>query len=187
FILIEHPQGVTNIDGYIFKVLKVLSANEIEIVSYDATVNVPTGVYTGGGVISRISRIDIKTKQYNFYGEGIQLGISKVDFDVNRTTAGKIAVGFFASSSEEEMGADAISTGAALGHYILDTFAYSTLYPMESSQSRVVHPVYIQAQGDCIQLQLWMSDEFMFDKNIQLTSFKLNSMTFWASPTQQRL
>jgi len=84
------------------------------------------------------------------------------------------------------MDKEAQSSGAAVGTYTLDCNWY-TLYPFEENQDRVVRPIYVQAEGDCIQLRLYMDDEFMFDKTIQSSPFELNSMTFYATPTARRL
>jgi len=185
FVYVQHVQGITNMDGVIYKVTAVVDANTIWLIPYDPTTNIPVGTYTGAGVLSLVSKIDIKTKEYNFYQEAQQIAIHKVDLDVDKTVNGEIKIGFYTSTAEEDIANTAATSGIALGDNVITTQAY-TLYPLEDQQSRVVRPVYIQAEGDCIQLQFYMDDEQMHDADIQLSDFQLNSMTFYATPTASR-
>jgi hypothetical protein len=181
FINIEFVQGITNIDG-IFKVKAITDEDNFTVAPGDA----PVGTYTGGGVISRVSKIDIRTKEFNFYQEAQRVSINKVDFDVDRSSFGNINVGFYSSTSETNVAQRAIDNGVNLGNYTLDTYPYA-LYPQEDNQNRLIRPVYIQAEGDCLQLQLTWTDAQMLDADNMKSTFELNSMTFYASPTGRRL
>lgn len=183
FINIEYVQGITNIDG-IFKVKAVTDADNFTV---DPD-GVPVGTYTGGGVISRVSKIDIRTKEFNFYQDAHRVAINKVDFDVNKSgaTSGAIRVNFYSSTSPTDIAQNAIDNAISLGNYTISTFPYA-LYPLENTQNRLIRPVYVQAEGDCLQLQLTWTDDQMYDVNNMRSTFELNSMTFYASPTGRRL
>lgn len=186
YILLENINGITNMNGIIFKVLYAPDANTLRIAP-ENTISPPVGTYTGGGIITRVSKIEFKTKEFNFYGEDKLVAINKVNFDVDRTKHGAIKVGFYSSTSTDEMSIASGTSNAILGNYTLDTYPYIAFIPMEAHQSRLTHPVYIQAEGDCVQLLFWMDDELMFDTDVQISPFELNSMTIYVTPTGQRL
>lgn len=161
-----------------------------------------TGTYTGGGVIERISRIDIATKQYNFYAkQDRNVTINKVDFLVDKTDNGAVTIDYFVSSGNDiSMLEGSQQTGTLIGDGTLETFPY-TLVPFEQYQTRLWHPVYITANGECIQLRIYISDAQMtgysIDTNnagdvigcnyIALNNFELNAMIFYAMPSSYRM
>jgi hypothetical protein len=80
----------------------------------------------------------------------------------------------------------------------LDTFAYSALnkalgFPIavpieiEANSTRVWHPVYLQGEGEVVQLQLTMNDEQMRNLAIAESGFELHAMIITAIPTSSRL
>ena len=76
FVLIENMQGITTFNDNIYRVQLVVDENNFDIGA------VPfVGTYTGGGTLTRVSRVDILTKQYNFYlQEGRNAYVSKAEF-----------------------------------------------------------------------------------------------------------
>jgi len=158
-----------------------------------------TGTYTGGGTLARVSEIGIATKQYNFYTpHDRNVFLPKVDFMVDRTTNGQITVDYLISSSIEEMIEQGEATGALLGSGVLETSPYSAaLVPFEQTQTRLWHPVYFQAEGECVQLQFYFSPTQMRlytydeDLNIPLFSalqdFQLHAMIVYAQATAARM
>ncbi len=73
------------------------------------------------------------------------------------------------SSSSRDLRQDGIDTRAILGTSVLETSPYPTV-TMENSQSRLWHSLYPQAEGECIQLRFYLSDEQMKDTEITLLS-----------------
>lgn len=146
-----------------------------------------TGTYLGGGVIARVSNIQLLTKQYNFYmDKGRNASVSKVDFLVDTTQYGAIQVDFYISTSDLPMLTSSdpvVGTGSIVGTGVLETFPYTTF---EETSSQVWHPYYIQADGEFIQLDINMNDEQMRDVNIREQEFELHAMLFWAKPTASR-
>lgn len=183
FILLENVNGIT-LGNDIVAIDQIVDENTIVI---DTTV---AGVYTGGGTVARVSRIDILTKQYNFFvNQDRNAYIPKVDFLVDRTEAGLMTVDFFVSTAALDMVGEGTTTGSLLGTSVLETFPYDILLaPLESNQSRLWHPIYLQAEGECIQLRIYMSDEQLTDENKgSLEDFQLHAMNFFAQPTAARL
>lgn len=178
YVIIENAQGITSLNDQIFQVSSVTDANTF-VVLYPAG---GIGTYTGGGTIARISVIDIKTKQYNFYvQQGKNAYIQKVDFLIDKTENGQIYVNYSTSSSDRSLVEDAFVTNAVLGDSVLETSPYA-LIPYEQTQSRLWHSLYLQGDGECIQLQLTYNAEQVVDPDIVWSDFQLHAMIFYAQP-----
>ncbi len=155
-----------------------------------------TGTYTGGGYISRVSEINIKTKQYNFYTTNDRnCYVPKVDFMVDKTLNGQITVDFLISSSSLSIVDEGLASGVLQGDSILETSPY-TLVPFENFQTRLWHPLYFYAEGECVQLNLYFSARQMYgytlseDGLIDYTAhadFQLHAMIFYAQATSNRM
>ncbi len=205
FIYLQEIAGTGNLSLFNNKIFKIdlepASANDFTILYTDPTVII-AGVYAGCGIISRVSKINIETKEFNFYlDQGRNVYVSKVDFQVDSTEVGEILVDYFVSTSDNSMVTDSLpvsGTGAILGNGVLETFPYPTV-PFEADSSRLIHPCYFQADGEFIQLQLTMNDEQMTRVIVVLDDqgnptytgptfmdFQLHSMTFYATPSSYR-
>ncbi len=193
--------GSDSLNDKIFRVINRIDANTVEI--YVDPEDQFTGTYIGGGLISRVSNISIKTKEYNFYAkDGRNAYISKVDFMVDRTDAGQIQVEFYVSTSTVGLLADSESDGELLGTGTLDTFPYIVVDPLvppvppyttvqapipfERNATRLWHPVYFDADGEVVQLQLVMNDDQMKNTDIRKSEFTLHAMCITAQPTSYR-
>lgn len=171
-----------SLNGAIFQVVNVIDEDTFEI----GLVAPFTGTYIGGGLISRVSQISISTKEYNFYAkQGRNTYVSKVDFMVDNTAAGQIQVDFYVSTSTVSLLQDSAGNGVLLGTGTLDTFAYPDI-PFESDATRLWHPVYFQADGEIVQLQLVMNDEQMRNVDVMKSGFVLHAMCIYAQPTSYR-
>ena len=187
YIEIEGVQGSANmmtlLNNKIFPVNQVIDKDNITIIVPGITA---ADTYTGGGLVSRISNIDIITKQYNFYmSNDRNVSVSKVDFNVDKTTSGQVTIDYYTSSNTLPMVEEGLATTAALGNNVLETSAYVTV-PFEKDQKFVWHPVYFQAEGTFIQLRLYMSNDQLINPDIAFSDFQLNSMIFYAQPTSYR-
>lgn len=173
FIRISNAQGV-DIDGN-FQVTRV----DKDTVTVMFTM---TGIYTGGGTASRVSRIDIKTKQWNFYQrQGKNVYIQKVDFNMTKTTSGQVTVDYFPSTTSQSILEESADTGANMGNGILETSPYD-LIPLEAQQTQVWHPVFFQTSGETVQLRIFLSDDQLKDTLIADSDFELNALVIYAQP-----
>lgn len=172
-----------SLNDTIFQVTNVIDPNTFQI----ATSTPFTSIYNGGGIISRVSQISITTKEYNFYAkQGRNAYISKVDFMVDNTAAGQIQVEFFVSTSVSPLLQESAGNGVLLGTGNLDTFAYPDI-PFEANAVRLWHPVYFQADGEVVQLQLELNHQQMTNVAIMKSGFTLHAMVIYAQPTSNRL
>ena len=158
YVKIENTN--TNLDGNIFYVsTAAMTASTI-------TLNLPTGFvygggYLGGGTIRRVSYIDILTKRFNPYAkDGKNVYVAKLDFAVGKTTSGQITVDYYPSSTQISMITDGTAGGSIWGNNILETSPYA-LVPLEAVSDMLWHPLYLQTDGQFIQLNLYLSDTQM--------------------------
>jgi hypothetical protein len=137
---------------------EVIDANNFSITvpQNPITPIVFTGTYQGGGTLALVSKIDAYTKEFNFYEkEGRNVYVSKVDFMVDSEALGQIQVNYYVSTATDPLTQDSLPSGsnAIMGTGILELFPYPSL-PLEANASRLIHPVYFQADGEFVQLQL---------------------------------
>lgn len=153
-----------------------------------------TGTYSGGGVIARVSKIQLLTKQYNFYLEkGRNFYVSRVDFLVDNTgddgdppQGGQIEVDYEVNTSRLSMvsASQSLGTNSIVGTSILET----TPYPdnaLEETSEQLWHPLYFQADGQFIQLNMELNDDQMKNIFVMGADFQLHAMLFWTQRTAQ--
>jgi len=178
FVHIHNAVGITELNDNIYKVKRITK----DTFTIDESPAV-TGTYSGSGTISLVSKIDIYTKRFNFYsGLGLNTNIEKTDFLVDKVDDGEMTVDYLASSSGLSLRDMGVNTGAILGTAILETTSYGGL---EDTQERFWHAVYLQAQGESVQLRLYWDDDQMKNNDISLRWFEMNGILFHASPTQE--
>lgn len=176
-ILLEFIEGtadIPNMNGVIYEVLVALTDSIVQI--FDGTV--VAGAYTGAGTASRVSRIQCKTKQYNFFLEsGRNFAMDQIDFLVSKTPGAFFDVETYPSTS-------AFRTQ----RFTVETFAYpNNIYPMEQFQDLVWHTIYPDEFGSFIQLNIQYNLDQMVDINTALADFQLHATIYHALPTAVRL
>ena len=183
FIKVENT-GLAAIDGNIYEITYINPANTNEL-----TIG-PTnfaGIYAGGGTVSRVSRIDILSKQWNPYiKEGRNFYLAKIDFCTLKTSNGEITVDYFPSSTSISLQQEALASNSNLGTNVLETSWYP-LVPLEEFQERTWHPVYFQGEGEFIQLRMYLSNDQIVDPDISESAFELEGLILYCMPTAQRL
>ena len=182
YIAIENAQGVTGLNGNIYKVQGVTDPNNVVVGPASFT-----GAYTGAGTVARVSMLNLISKQYNPYlNKGRNVYLSKIDFGVQKTTAGQITVDYYPSSTELSMITAATDNNMILGTGILETSPYTSI-PLEAVSTRLWHPVYFQTEGECIQLAMSFSDVQIRNPAIAWADFELEGMVLHTMPVSTRL
>ncbi len=190
WINIQNVVGLTGINSAAinYRVNTVTGSNTIGIVVAGLT-----GAYLGGGTISRVSRIYMQSKQYNFFNDiGMRIHIPRIDFLIdtegNYTPApplntSSIALDFLPSFSETNaIVAGGVVTGANLGTYAL------SLAPQdqsENSQEKLWRSIYPLLEGDVNQLILYNTPVQMADATQANMDFRLHAMLFHARPVSE--
>jgi hypothetical protein len=183
------------INDTVFQIIQVVDSNTIVIDS--SALPLITGTYMGGGTVSRVSQLNIITKEYNFFAEqGRNAYISKVDFMVDATGGGQVQVNYFVSTNINSFLQEAQATGTLIGTGNLDTFPYTlanvplgVVVPLEyeGNSTRLWHPVFFQADGEIVQFQITLNDTQMRSKSSWQADFQLHAMCIYAEPTSSRL
>ena len=110
YILIKGVQGSTSLNDTVYPVNTIIDENTFTVLQASVS-----GAYTGGGTITRVSSMNIYTKQYNFYEkDGRNTCLNRVDFLVDKTSDGKFTVDYFASSSDQSLLTGGAASGALL-------------------------------------------------------------------------
>lgn len=131
------------------------------------------GTYNGGGTIARVNNITITSKAWNFYKEqGKNFTVNRIEFNVDKTAAGSLTVDAYPSFTN-------ISTGAQT----LDTYPYTTIYPLEQYQDQLWHPVYFNVFGETVQISMYMSDDQMQNPDSALTDIQIHALMIFITPT----
>jgi hypothetical protein len=196
YISIQNLAGVTITDSAgnhpsIFLVT-VIDANTIAIGSIDDPLTL-TGTYAGGAVVARVSNIQILSKQWNPYiGQGRNFYLARIDFCVDRTSDGEITVDYFPSGSQlsmlQEGNGGTVGTEANMGNGVLETRPYDPLiYPFESQQERLWHPIYFQTDGQTIQIFIHFTDAQITNPAIVSSDFVLEGLVLHTQRTSERL
>jgi hypothetical protein len=182
FICIENAQGVTGLNDKIYPCFFV-DKDTVYI-----TANF-TGTYTGGGTVTRISEINMLSKQWNPYvGQGQDFYLARIDFLVDKTDVGQVTVDYFPSSTEVSMVNDGLVNGSLMGNNVLETSPYDpALYPLEQYQERLWHPLYFQTTGECVQIQIALKFDQVTSTEIAWEDFQLHALVLHTEKTSMRL
>jgi hypothetical protein len=189
YIYFQGIVGTGNLSLINDKIFQITSAttDDFTFIYTDSLYSVLAGIYMGGGLIARVSKITIKTKEYNFYAkQGRNAFIQRVDFLVDKTNSGQMIVQFYASTSAENLLSISAGNRVLLGTGSLDTYPYNTI-PLEQTSTRLWRPIYMQAEGNVVQLELTMNDAQMRNTDMRKNDFQLHAMAFTSIPTTARL
>ena len=190
FVQLTNIQGTAGmpdaLNNNIYQIITVTAVN-IGGVLHNTTITLqvpfPGGVYAGGGQIRPVSRINILTKQYNFYlDKGVNFTVQKVDFLVD---AEELALGAL-NPPGVSINVMPSSTGLIVDTQLLETAPYP-LVTLEQEAEFLWHTVYLSAEGEFVQLRITLTDAQMLDPNISLRDFQMHAMIFHAQPTSYRL
>jgi hypothetical protein len=169
----------------IFQIVQIIDKNTFTIIPQLLIGN--TDTYLGNGTIARVSNIQINTKEYNFYvDKGRDAFIQKVDCLVDSTANGEITVDYYLSTGGAKI-SGTVLPGQNLGTNILQTSPYTDVtFENKGLQSRFWHPIYLQSDGECIQLSFSMSDVQMLDPQVRACDFVLHALLFTCQPSSMR-
>ncbi len=133
------------------------------------------GTYKGGGYAARVPMLDILSKEWNPYKDkNMGVSINKIDFGVKKTTSGQVTVDYFPSHSDE-----------ILGSLVLETSPY-TLVPLEQKQRLLWHPIYMNAEGDSVQIRIYYSDTQIKTPTIADAAFSLEGLILYTQPSRNK-
>jgi hypothetical protein len=181
--LIPVQTTVPLIDDHVFKV----TVTDKDTITIDDVSKPANTVYSGRGTASRVSNIGILSKQWNPYvDKGRNVSISRIDFCVDRTSAGAVTVDYYPSATRLSLLSAATNTSSILGTGTLETSPYPSV-PLEASSDRLWHPLYFSADGQNIQIYISMSDAQMLTPACCESNFNLEGLVLYTRPTSTNL
>ncbi len=194
FILIENVVGMAGVNNEILEITVLLGTDVVVCKAPQAV-----GVYLGGGTVARVTPPEIITKEYNFFAnQNRNMYISQVNFLIDKTTNGQMNISYYPSFSNLDIAEQSLpvtGTGSNVGTNTLQTSPYA-LVPLENQQAQLWHPMYTQAEGETIQLRIYLDLETLIDnrntgtltaallQSIAESNFELHAMLFYGMPTR---
>lgn len=176
FIYINNAVGMNNFNDEIYRVQFVQDKDVFQVQKVGVT-----GPYQGGGTIVRVSKIEMQSKQYNFFNDtGKKIEVPRIDFLVETIAGGKIQFNYLSSFSDQFLNTGGNTTGASLGTNILDLDALNVFARTQTKIWRSMFPFW---EGENVQYNLVMTDPLMLDKTTAFSDFRLHAVLFYARQT----
>lgn len=131
--------------------IRVVSLNPLQEIVPIAT----TGVYTGGGQITKISNIDIQTKIFNFFQNDQRARLSKIDFYTDVTKYGQFSVDIMPDSSN-------IAANQPLPDNPQSNVVLTSPNPYQIGEgAETLFRLYADVAAQTVQFKFYMSDAQM--------------------------
>lgn len=150
------------------------TAVNIRIVSADPEQEIEpvilSGAYGGGGLISKISNIDIQTKIFNYFENNQSIRLNRIDFYTGITQAGQFTCNVFADSSD-------VPANEPLQDNLQTNVVLTSLNPYQvPSGTETIYRLYCYAVCQTIQLQFTLSDRQMAVSAINGEDIEINAV-----------
>ena len=176
YIRVSDAEGITSLNENTYLVASVTDEDNIII---DTTF---TGTYTGAGYLTRISNLNITSKQWNpGTPVGQQFRIPFIDFLLDRTSEGEVSVDYFIDSTSGTSIQDQITNNVLLGTNALYTRPEDNI-TYQPNQVRIWHRYYMQTQGQFIQIKIFLNDDQIRDQSIAESDFSLDGIILYTEP-----
>lgn len=198
YVYLENIQGTGSwplLNGVITPILSIVDVNTITVAAFPFTAG---SIYTGGGTVTRVSNLNILSKQWNPYVKsGQNVFIQKMNFLVSRTggvdTAtnfpygGAVQVDYYPNTAKVSTLINSVP-GQLYSSGVMETMPYDPrYYPFEQYQDRVWRPQYLAVDGNAIQIRITMNDDQIVNPTIAFSDFQLHGIILETMPTSVRI
>lgn len=130
------------------------------------------GTYTGGGYITKVSNLDVRSKFFNFLPNDKRPRLSKIDFYVDRTNSGEFTVDILGDSSTVPINTPLIDNPRS-------NVVLTSTSPYQVAQGpETLYRLYCDAIAQTVQARIYLSDAQMAVKTIQASDIELVAMVF---------
>jgi hypothetical protein len=169
-------QGVTSTNSggtpnnVIYKVSSATTSTFVAI-PVDPALDIWSGTYTGGGVITHIPNITITTKEFNpFYENGDSVRLNYLDIYCDRTSDGEFTANFYASSNtSQEIDTQSVLTSPEPSP------------SFSSGQTRIWHRVYSNSFGSFFQNVFTLNDTQIRDLSIATSDITIHGIVYYVN------
>lgn len=152
------------------------------------------GTYNGGGNVTRVSSILIRTKMFNFYNKpGMEIAVEHVDLLVDNVKGrtgeedfvpAQIGVDISISSAAIVTFNDMVATNSVTSVPIIECSPFAAV-PYEQFQQRFWRRMYYNVTGETIQIVFSWDRVQVVNPQIVFNDFQLNAMIFYVRPTKR--
>jgi len=138
------------------------------------------GAYPGGGSITVLNNINIRTKEFDFTtSEDARNLLEEVQFLFDRTSDGEVTLEVYQES------ADSLPMPVLFGTKAVRTRPESN-EAFQSNQKKIWHRTRRNIIADSVQMQITLSDEQMRDPGIQMSSIVMHAILMTVTPTGRK-
>jgi len=176
YVMFTGIQGVTSTNSggtpnnVIYKVSSATTSTFVAI-PVDPALDIWSGTYTGGGVITHIPNITITTKEFNpFYENGDSVRLNYLDIYCDRTSDGEFTANFYASSNtSQEIDTQSVLTSPEPSP------------SFSSGQTRIWHRVYSNSFGSFFQNVFTLNDTQIRDLSIATSDITIHGIVYYVN------
>lgn len=136
----------------------------------------PTGYY-GGGEISKINGINVKTKYFNFFPQGQKSRVKWIDFYTDTTDFGEFTADIYIDGNTSQPMNVPVSNNP--NSNVVLTKPYNAVINDSDNQ---IYRFYCETSGQTHQLGLRLKDQQMAHNIINQSDIDIPSIIFWARP-----
>ena len=148
--------------------IRIVSASPLQVLDPIGT----TGAYEGPGKITKISNINLVSKDFNFYKDDQRVRLSRIDFYMDQTQQGQFTCNILPDSSN-------VIANAPLKDNPQSNVVRTSQNPYQIGYGdETIYRLYADVLAQSIQVQLTMSDKQMAVNCINQASFELLAMMF---------
>lgn len=176
YVMFTGIQGVTSTNSggtpnnVIYKVTQA-TASTFVAVPVNPTLDVWSGTYTGGGLITHIPNFTIETKQFNpFYEQGDGVRLSYIEVYTDRTSGGEFTANFFTSSN----------TSTPIDSQVVDT-SPEPAASFSANQDRIWHRIYTNSFGSFFQNKFTLSDTQIRNLSIATSDITIHGLIYYVN------
>ena len=183
FIIIDGIIGYgSTLNDTIFKVF-VVDSNTLRLFSLASpgftgslfeVINLGAGTYIGGGKLSHVNNIKIKSKRFNFMDSGVSTKLGYIDFLCNRTSLGKFNVDMYSGNNTSQ----AINTEDTERGRTVATFPYED---ENNGIDKVLRRLFVNAVSQNVQFDIEIDDVNMMNKDIVASDIDIAAITVWVN------
>jgi len=187
YVMFTGIEGITSTNtggtpnDVIYKVSQA-AVDTFVAVPVNPLLDVWSGTYTGGGVITHIPNIAIKTKEFNpSFQDGKSMRINYIEMYMDRTSDGEITAQFFTDDNTSNPVETVTISTAPEPMPTYQTPSPSTNFGLQ--QNKIWHRVYTNSYGSFVQNLFTLDDTQMRDLSIATSDITIHGLIYYVSPT----
>jgi len=187
YVMFTGIEGITSTNtggtpnDVIYKVSQA-AVDTFVAVPVNPLLDVWSGTYTGGGVITHIPNIAIKTKEFNpSFQDGKSMRINYIEIYMDRTSDGEITAQFFTDDNTSNPVETVTISTAPEPMPTYQTPSPSTNFGLQ--QNKIWHRVYTNSYGSFVQNLFTLDDTQMRDLSIATSDITIHGLIYYVSPT----